>query len=68
MVHTELRQMADDAGLEWIDLLEPYRGRRTNELGYQDDAWHPNEEGHRLAGEFLARQLAEKGLVPESPD
>jgi lysophospholipase L1-like esterase len=66
-VHEDLVQMARDAGLLPFDLLEAYTGHAPEELQQPGHPWHPNETGHRLAGEFLARRLAENELVPRDP-
>ena len=61
-VHADLAAMAEEAGLAVVDLREAYLGRDPETLKLPDppgwhDAWHPNEEGHRLAAEFLAAYL-----------
>ena len=61
-MHADLAAMAEEAGLAVVDLREAYLGRDPETLKLPDppgwhDAWHPNEEGHRLAAEFLAAYL-----------
>lgn len=61
-VHADLAGMAEEAGLAVVDLREAYLGRDPETLKLPDppgwhDAWHPNEEGHKLAAEFLAAHL-----------
>jgi lysophospholipase L1-like esterase len=63
-VHRDLVWIALDADLHSIDLADAYRGYRSAELGYEDDPWHPNERGHRLAAEWIHKRLTKFELLP----
>ena len=67
-VHTDLRALADEAGLPVLDLLDAYRDRAADEISQVsplwDDPWHPNALGHRLAAEAIGAHLAAGPLAP----
>ncbi len=68
-LHERLVRLADRSGMVALDLLDAYRDHTAVELGLPRDAWHPNAEGHRVAAEFLYRQLIDRELVPPAvPD
>jgi hypothetical protein len=46
-----------DAGAHVVDLSPAFRGRPSSELCVSPTDAHPNETGHRLAGEYLAGML-----------
>lgn len=66
-LHQKLRQEAAESGLLSLDLWDAYRDYETAELGFPEDPWHPNTEGHRLAAEFICDRLIEHRLVPVRP-
>lgn len=74
-VSGDLFGLARAAGLRPIDLIAAYQGREPEAVKLPDppgwhDAWHPNEEGHRLLAEYLARVLGADdqalGAAPEA--
>lgn len=48
----------EGAGATVVDLSPAFVGRASSELCVSPTDAHPNAEGHRLAGEYLARLLA----------
>jgi lysophospholipase L1-like esterase len=66
-LHALLATWARAAGLVPVDLLDGLRHLDSRELDRNSaslhDPWHPNERGHRLIGEYLARALLERKLV-----
>jgi lysophospholipase L1-like esterase len=46
-----------EAGAHVVDLSPAFRGRPSSELCVSPTDAHPNAEGHRLAGEYLAQML-----------
>jgi len=59
-LHGLVAQACRDAGCEFIDLLDVYRGRRAEDLWVHPTDQHPNEIAHQLA----ARRIAEHLLSP----
>jgi lysophospholipase L1-like esterase len=70
-VDADLATMAQEAGLTVVDLRDAYLGRDPETLKLPNppgwyDPWHPNDEGHRLAAEFLATHLRAARLPPSA--
>lgn len=67
-VHLDLRAMGEQAGLVVLDLLDAYRDHSPAELSFpkQNDPWHPNRLGHRLAAEFIYERLTAAGRLPRA--
>jgi len=61
----DVHKLVDDAfrdlGLEYIDLLDVYRGRDAESLWVHPTDQHPNEVAHRLAAERIAEYLQPAG-------
>ncbi len=61
-----VRAAADEAGLDWIDLMEPleaYRGREA-EIRTGHDMRHPNALGYALLARMIAAELDRLYRVP----
>jgi hypothetical protein len=56
-VHKLVDTAFHDLGLEYIDLLDVYRGRDAETLWVHPTDQHPNEIAHRLAAERIAQLL-----------
>lgn len=56
-LHQQISQACQAAGCEFIDLLEVYRGLRSDTLWVHPTDQHPNEMAHRLAAKRLADYL-----------
>jgi hypothetical protein len=56
--HAEVRRAFGDAGIDVVDLLEPYRRYRAENLWAHPVDPHPNRLAHQLAAESVARFLA----------
>jgi len=61
-VHEDLKNIAKEQGLITLDIFEPFRSYRTNELA--QDPWHPNQKGHRITAEYIYEYLRENMLNP----
>lgn len=67
--HRRLSALCDAHGIPCLDLVAPFldhhrkTGRLLHGFGARLGQGHWNEEGHRLAGELIARFLAEAGLL-----
>ena len=57
-LHALVRSACQDAGCDFIDLLDVYRGRPSESLWVHPTDQHPNEIAHRLAAERLAEYVA----------
>ena len=55
--HAEVRKAFGDAGIEVVDLLETYRGRKPPDLWAHATDPHPNEVAHGMAAEKIAAVL-----------
>ena len=56
-VHEKVAGAARRAGMEVIDLLEPFSRVEIDVLRFNAYDPHPNEEGHRVAAETLLEHL-----------
>lgn len=56
-LHALIAAACREAGCEFIDLLEVYRGHRAEDLWVHPTDQHPNEIAHRLAAERIAACL-----------
>ena len=56
-IHARIENAAHDAGCEFIDLLDVYRGRPAESLWVHPTDQHPNEIAHAFAAERIAEQL-----------
>ena len=54
----EVRSAFSGAGIEVVDLLEDYRGRKASDLWAHITDPHPNEIAQRIAAERIAQALA----------
>jgi len=67
LVAPRIRQAAEEAGLEFVDLSDafaPYAGREASiALGDTPGATHLNAAGYAVVADEVARQLKEKGLL-----
>jgi hypothetical protein len=66
-LHQLIGAACRDAGCEFIDLLDVYRGRPPESLWVHPTDQHPNETAHRLAAERLAQYLAASTTAPAGP-
>lgn len=58
-LHALVAGACRQAGCEFLDLLEVYRGHRPESLWVHPTDQHPNETAHRMAAERIAECLAE---------
>jgi lysophospholipase L1-like esterase len=56
-LHALVAGACRDAGCEFIDLLDAYRGRPAQSLWVHPTDQHPNDIAHRLAAEHIAQYL-----------
>jgi len=67
VVEPRIRQAAEEAGLEFIDLRDafvPYVGKEASiALGETPGATHLNAAGYRIIADEVARQLEERGWL-----
>jgi lysophospholipase L1-like esterase len=64
-LHQDLNDLAAQAGLLPLDLLEAYGDFAPEELLLPDDLCHPNARGHQLIADFLYEELLQRELLPE---
>ncbi|MBN2563720.1 MAG: SGNH/GDSL hydrolase family protein [Phycisphaerae bacterium] len=57
-LHILIARACHDAGCEFVDLLDVYRGRQPESLWVHPTDQHPNEIAHDLAAERIAKYLA----------
>jgi len=62
-IHGKVRTAVEEAGGIFIDVLPAVMGRDAAELRVHPTDHHPNEIVHRIAGELLAEELADRRLV-----
>ena len=66
-LHEKLAELAIDAGLPVIDLLDAYRPYKTDDLDLSlsrgHDLWHPNEKGHQIVADALLGYLDDQLVV-----
>ena len=63
-VHRAVAAFAAANGIDSLDLLPAFAGHDGPELWVHPTNQHPNEVGHAIAGEAIARHLAGAGLLP----
>ncbi|KPJ54338.1 hypothetical protein AMJ39_00940 [candidate division TA06 bacterium DG_24] len=65
VVSSQIRPMAERAGISVIDPLPEFRDHRATSGGrlYYKTDWHLNSAGHRLLGEIVGRYLVEFDLL-----
>ena len=56
-IHERLRGLAEENGIEFVDLREAFDGRPGSE--FSSDQLHPNTAGHALIAATLAERLVQ---------
>lgn len=65
-LHEKIRQALSQSGIQFVDLLDSYRGIPPERLQVMPGLdSHPNEIAHRIAAETLYFQLAQRKIIPE---
>ena len=60
----QVLQLLNELDIDYIDLLDPYSEFRADKFRVmQNDAWHPNELGHKIAADKLQSYLEDAGLL-----
>ena len=66
-IHEDLKKMAQNAGIQVVDLVGAFQGVATEKLIQKHkpwfDPWHPNELGHQLIADYLFDELQNLELV-----
>jgi len=66
-LHAKLGATAAAVGLPVVDIWEAYKSHEPRELtlpqGHRFDPLHPNEEGHRIAADFLFNYILAAGYA-----
>ena len=65
-VHEEMRRVASELDVPYLDLLEVFAGRDAEALRVSLANEHPNATGHRLAADRIVRFLREE-VLPTLP-
>jgi len=64
--HRQVLRLLNELDIDHIDLLTPYRRFDAQEFRVlENDAWHPNELGHKIAADKLQSYLEEAGLLAD---
>ena len=67
-LHSQLGKTASSSGLEVVDLLSIYRRYKPFDLAQSDeDAWHPNRKGNRVAAEHIYDAIKAGGYLKADP-
>jgi lysophospholipase L1-like esterase len=56
-IYDAIEAFARECEIPYIDLFPAFEGKDAPQLWVAPDDQHPNAEGHRIAGEYLARSL-----------
>lgn len=56
-LYERLVDLAKKSGAQSINCMEPFKGYDMESVRMLDDAWHPNERGHRIIAEKLFNSL-----------
>jgi hypothetical protein len=66
-IHAQIGQVLKGEGMIYLDLLDEYRGKRTDRMGVVPKLdSHPSEIAHRIASEAIFRYLLDQELIDES--
>lgn len=66
-VHSEVRRVADEMEIPFLDLLKTFRGRSARRMRISVIDEHPSPEAHTLAAQRIVRFLHEQGFVQTVP-
>ena len=62
-VHATIRREAQRRGIEWLDLLDVFRGLEADDLVVFRTDLHPNEVAHRMAADAIRARLTSLGWM-----
>ena len=62
-IHKLVRETCGRLGIPTLDLLDTFRGHKSETLWVHPSDHHPNEEANRLAADAIARFLKERHLL-----
>jgi hypothetical protein len=66
-IHAFLRGFLEDRGIEYVDLLDSFRGMRHEDLWVHRVDPHPNEKAHAIIAGIIVEKVIDPALLPRRP-
>lgn len=61
-LYDRLGDLAQESGAQSVNLMQAFQGYDMESVKLPDDAWHPNETGHRIIAERLFSYLMDNDI------
>ena len=62
-LYDRLGDLAQESGAQSVNLMQAFQGYDMESVKLPDDAWHPNETGHRIIAERLFSYFMDNNIL-----